>query len=58
MSKNKSKKTKQAKKAIAIAYYKKNPVIFFERELGVELYAWQKMWLNLMFKWGYKNGNK
>lgn len=42
----------------AIAYYKKNPVIFVERELGVELYAWQKALLKLIFDWGFKNGSK
>ena len=50
--------TKEAQVKIAIAYYKRNPVVFVERELGVELYAWQRVLLNFIFKWGFKNGSK
>lgn len=48
----------EMKRQMAIAYYKRNPVIFVERELGVELYGWQKTLLKFMFGWGFKNGSK
>lgn len=54
--KNNNKPTTEMQRQMAIAYYKKFPVIFVERELGVELYSWQKWLLKFMFKWGFKNG--
>ena len=48
--------TKKMQKEMAIAYYKRNPVIFVERELGVEMYGWQKVLLKFLFKRGFKNG--
>jgi hypothetical protein len=39
----------ERKRQMAIAYYKLNPVIFFERELGVTLTGWQKFLLNRLF---------
>lgn len=64
MGKKSKKKTKKSvnsmtpkmKKEMAIAYYKRNPDIFVERELGVELYGWQRALLKFLFKRGFKNG--
>lgn len=54
MSKNNL--SKDAQRKIAIGYYKRNPDVFVSRELGVDLYWWQKKLLKFIFKWGFKNG--
>lgn len=58
-SRGKQKRTKnnmqQRQEAILIAYYKNNPVEFFERELGVKLTKWQKFLLKMVKKRGFKN---
>lgn len=47
-------RVKQESKVIA-AYYERNPNVFMEEVLGVELYKWQKILLKFIFKWGFKN---
>lgn len=47
--KNKSGELRQERE-IVVEYYKKNPIEFIERELGVELYGWQKFLLKFTLK--------
>ena len=54
--KNKSNdKIKELQRQYIIAYYKRNPDVFVERELEVKLHKWQKLWLKFIFRRGFKN---
>lgn len=46
---------KQRQLEILVAYYKRNPDIFIERELGVKLTKWQRFILRHM---RFKNGTE
>lgn len=46
---------KELRKQYVIAYYKRNPDIFVERELEVQLYWWQKKLLKFIFRRGFKD---
>ena len=46
---------KEMMKQYVIAYYKRNPDIFVERELEVKLHWWQKKLLRFIFKRGFKD---
>lgn len=47
-------KIKEKQRQMIIAYYKRNPDVFVERELGVKLTKWQKFILKRM---RLKDGN-
>ena len=46
----------QTKDKIIDAYQKSDVASFIERELDVELYAYQRYFINKFAKWGFKRG--
>ena len=52
-TRNKNKEIERRKKEVVISFYRSNPELFFERELGIKLKKYQKLLLKLIVKGGF-----
>lgn len=48
-------RNKESVNKIIRAYCLRNPVVFLETELGIKLNWFQRLLVNLAFKWGVKD---
>lgn len=52
-TRNKNKEIERRKQEVVISFYRSNPELFFERELGIKLKKYQKLLLKLIVKGGF-----
>ena len=52
-TRNKNKEIEKRKQEVVISFYRSNPELFFERELGIKLKKYQKLLLKLIEKGGF-----